>query len=454
MAVSGSSYRVRIIALSIVVMMVFLVGPASAAPPSMDFFLNMVTSSGPILWLGSPFGFFVGGVVMVGVSNPSLVSLGSSAGFGNGGSVDVLGSGSAVSGGIAAPSGGNGYPPPPPPPTSFPTTEATQTTAPVTTEPTDVVTTPMTLVVETTIPINTPVVSGTDVPKSNPGASSQGESESGGGGGMTTTMTTQPPAVPTITSVSPSGGPLGGGTSVTISGTEFNYVSGVRFGSTAATSYTVNSASQITATSPAGSAGTVDITVTNSAGTSATSASDRFTYSSAPVVSAISPATGYVNNITNITISGTGFTGLNQVYYNANASDATIFGSDTTVYAIINNFGSAGAYDIIVQTTGGNSATSAADRITIYPAPAVTGVAPGSGLSSGGESITITGSGFTGATGVRFGSTAATSFIVDSYNQIRATSPGGVASTTVDITVTTPAGTSSTSAADQYTFDP
>ncbi len=86
-------------------------------------------------------------------------------------------------------------------------------------------------------------------------------------------------AAPTITGISPTGGTTAGGTSVTITGTAFTGATAVKFGATNAASYTVNSATQITAVSPAGSAGTVDITVTTSAGTSATGAADRFTYS-------------------------------------------------------------------------------------------------------------------------------------------------------------------------------
>ncbi|MGC8201002.1 IPT/TIG domain-containing protein, partial [Salmonella enterica] len=63
------------------------------------------------------------------------------------------------------------------------------------------------------------------------------------------------------------------------------------FGATAATGFTVNSASQITATSPAGT-GTVDVSVTTAGGTSATSAADQFTYVAAPTVSSISPTSG------------------------------------------------------------------------------------------------------------------------------------------------------------------
>jgi hypothetical protein len=88
---------------------------------------------------------------------------------------------------------------------------------------------------------------------------------------------------PTVTAVSPNQGPTTGGTSVTITGTNFIGATAVKFGATSATSFTVNSAIQITATSPAGSVGTVHITVTTPAGTSATSANDQFTYNS-PVV--------------------------------------------------------------------------------------------------------------------------------------------------------------------------
>src|SRR5262249_48349033 len=81
---------------------------------------------------------------------------------------------------------------------------------------------------------------------------------------------------PTVTNVNPNTGPTSGGTSVTITGTNFSGATAVSFGGNAAGSFTVNSASQITATSPAG-VGTVDVTVTTAGGTSATSSGDRFT---------------------------------------------------------------------------------------------------------------------------------------------------------------------------------
>jgi len=135
----------------------------------------------------------------------------------------------------------------------------------------------------------------------------------------------------------------------------------------AAATYTVNSATSITATSPAESAGTVSVTVSTPAGTSATSNADQFTY-----------------------------------------------GAPTT-------------------------------------SPTVTGLAPTSGSTSGGTSVAIAGTGFTGATAVDFGNKSATTYTVNSATSITATSPAESAGT-VSVTVSTPAGTSATSNADQFTY--
>jgi len=75
--------------------------------------------------------------------------------------------------------------------------------------------------------------------------------------------------------------------------------------------------------------------------------------------------------------------------------------------------------------------------------PAVEGVKPGKGPPAGGTSVSVTGKNFTGVTAVRFGANAAASFKVESATSITAVSPpftGGNA--IVDVTVTTPEGTS------------
>jgi hypothetical protein len=83
---------------------------------------------------------------------------------------------------------------------------------------------------------------------------------------------------PMVTGVSPVTGSHTGGTAVTLTGAGFTGASAVKFGSASATSVVVVSDTQITCVSPAVSAGTVDVTVINVAGTSPVSSADQFIY--------------------------------------------------------------------------------------------------------------------------------------------------------------------------------
>lgn len=82
--------------------------------------------------------------------------------------------------------------------------------------------------------------------------------------------------------------------------------------------------------------------------------------------------------------------------------------------------------------------------------PTVTAVVPPSGLPAGGTAVVISGTNFTGATGVKFGANAA-SFTFVSSNTINATSPAGLAGT-VDVQVTTPLGTSPINPNDHFLY--
>ena len=83
--------------------------------------------------------------------------------------------------------------------------------------------------------------------------------------------------------------------------------------------------------------------------------------------------------------------------------------------------------------------------------PTVTGLSPSSGPAGGGTEVELSGTGFTGATEVRFGSAQA-EFEAQSATSIRAISPVGTG--TVDVTVTTPVGTSETGSADRFAYEP
>ncbi|RLJ76607.1 beta strand repeat-containing protein, partial [Pedobacter alluvionis] len=254
-------------------------------------------------------------------------------------------------------------------------------------------------------------------------------------------------AAPTVTALSPTSGPTSGGTSVTITGTDFSGATAVTFGATAATGFTVNSATQITATSPAGT-GTVDVRITTTGGTSATSASDQFTYVAAPTVTALSPISGPTSGGTSVTITGTNFSGATAVTFGATAATGFTVNSATQITATAP--AGTGTVDVRITTTGGTSATSASDQFTYIAAPTVTALSPTSGPTSGGTSVTITGTNFSGTTAVTFGATSATGFTVNSATQITATSPAGTG--TVDVRITTTGGTSATSSSDQFTY--
>jgi hypothetical protein len=134
------------------------------------------------------------------------------------------------------------------------------------------------------------------------------------------------------------------------------------------------------------------------------------------------------------------------------------FGGVSVPFAVIDDgtvlaaspAGSDGTVDVTVTTTGGTSATSAADQFTIVPPPVVSGVSPAVGSVDGGTQVTITGTDLAAATEVDFGGIAAV-FTVNDDGSLTATAPPGVAGT-VDVTVITNGGTSSAGAADQFTY--
>ncbi len=84
--------------------------------------------------------------------------------------------------------------------------------------------------------------------------------------------------------------------------------------------------------------------------------------------------------------------------------------------------------------------------------PTVTLISPATGSIAGGTSVTLTGTGFSGATSVHFGSLLATGVVINSGSSITATSPATSTAGIVNVTVTTPIGTSAIGTADQFTY--
>ncbi|MBI0378598.1 IPT/TIG domain-containing protein [Streptomyces albiflaviniger] len=239
---------------------------------------------------------------------------------------------------------------------------------------------------------------------------------------------------PVISSVSPAAGSPGGGTPVTLTGSNFTQATAVRFGPNFALSYTVVSATQITAVAPPGS-GTVQITVTTPAGTSNGVA---FGYAAAPTLTAVSPASGPATGGTTVTLTGTNLLGTTAVRFGAvNATSFTVV-SATQITAVAP--AGSGTVQVTVTTPGGTSNGVSYAYVAVV-APVLSSVSPGQGPVGGGNTVTLSGSGLTGVTAVRFGSTPALSFTVVSATQTTAVAPPGAAGP-VQITVTGPGGTS------------
>jgi hypothetical protein len=91
------------------------------------------------------------------------------------------------------------------------------------------------------------------------------------------------------------------------------------------------------------------------------------------------------------------------------------------------------------------AAAATAGQFVYAPAPGtpvITSISPVTGSPTGGDTVTITGSGFTGVTAVSFGLTPAASFVFLNDTQITAVSPPG--SGPVNVRITTPLGASTT----------
>jgi hypothetical protein len=255
-------------------------------------------------------------------------------------------------------------------------------------------------------------------------------------------------AAPGVSSVAPTGGSVAGGTAITITGTNFVTGATVTLGGTAATNVAVASATRITATAPAHSAGAVTVTVTNP-DTQFGSLANGFTYAPAPGVSSVGPTTGPAAGGTGITITGTNFVTGATVAVGGTAATNVVVTSATQITATTPAH-AAGAVTVTV-TNPDTQIGSLANGFTYVAAPAVTNVAPNTGLIAGGTAVTITGTSFVAGATVTFGGTAATNVVVASATQITATTPAHAVGA-VTVTVTNP-DTQSGNLANGFTYN-
>ena len=299
---------------------------------------------------------------------------------------------------------------------------------------------------------NVVIVSATQLTATSPAeAAGQVDVKVTGPGGTSATGTADHytyVAAPTVTGVSPTSGPLAGGTTVTITGSNLSGATAVDFGVTPGTNVIATSATQITAVSPAETAGFADVTVVTVGGTSATSLADEFTYVAPPTLTGLSVTGGPLTGGTSVVITGSNFTGATAVKFGSTAATTFTVNSATQITAT-SPAETAGAVTVTVTTVGGTA--SSPSQFTYTAAPTLSAITPTSGALGGGTKVTITGTNFSPATAVDFGTVAATSFTLNSLTQITAVSPAELAGT-VNVTVVSPGGTSAISTADHFTY--
>ena len=242
--------------------------------------------------------------------------------------------------------------------------------------------------------------------------------------------------LPALTSVAPDNGPIGGGTTVTLTGSGFRAGMPVRFGGALAALVSVDpGGTSATAITPAHAAGTVDVTVTTPGGTG--TATNGFNYVGSPALASVSPGEGPTTGGDTVTLTGLGFRAGMQVKFGGVPATGLVVGSATEA-TVTTPAHAAGVVDVSVSTTGGSG--SLAGGYTFVIAPTLTAVAPDEGPATGGQSVTLSGTGLRDGMQVRLGGVVA---------DMVSTNPGGTSATVitpgqaagiVDVSVTTPGG--------------
>ncbi|QIG45063.1 hypothetical protein G5V58_21905 [Nocardioides anomalus] len=249
---------------------------------------------------------------------------------------------------------------------------------------------------------------------------------------------------PTLTALSPTEGPAGGGATVTLSGSGFTPGLTVSFGGRAAEVGAV-SATSATVTTPAHAPGSVNVVVATAGGSASLAAA--YTYLATPTLSAVTPGAGPTGGGTAVILTGSGLRPGMTVRFGGTAATLVGAADDGTSATVTTPAHPAGVADVFVATAGG--AGSLPGGYEYVAAPDLDALTPDEGPAGGGQGITLSGTGFRPGMVVSLGGTPATMVGTPTSTTVTVTTPAHPAGP-VDVTVTTPGGTATLSAG--YTF--
>ena len=173
-------------------------------------------------------------------------------------------------------------------------------------------------------------------------------------------------------------------------------------------------------------------------------------FAPAPRVTAISTTEGPTAGGTVVTITGTGLTLVDHVYFGSVPGTISSITGDTSMTAV-SPVSPAGPVYLTVHSPGGTSATASTLQFTFVAPPTLTGLSPNSGGIDGGTYVTITGTNLSTVTMVKFGDTVA-GFIPGGDTSITAISPGEGNPDNVAVSVVTVGGTTPSTPDDIFTY--
>lgn len=243
----------------------------------------------------------------------------------------------------------------------------------------------------------------------------------------------------TVDRLSPSGGPLAGGSLVTIFGNGFVFGASVMIGDKPATSVVVVNSTQIVAKTPSSALGTARVSVTNPNGQVGTR-DQGFTFgpsvdAKVPVISTVLPVVGPSQGGTQVALTGTDFSGGAAVYFGTVPSPSVTLNGASSLFARA-PANQAGPVSItIVNSDGGTMTLPNAYTYQSGTGITVASVSPTTGPATGGTVVTVLGAGFNSGSWVTFNGIPARSTTVLGSSQIVATTPSGMSgAVTVEVT--------------------